>query len=405
MGSLLIIFIAGISLTECRKPVRSLETSPPAEHDQPSNKVASPPLSWKTIQGKKIDYEKGREFLQDLMKEHGVTALSIAISDRVDGDMLINLGNRDSSGKPITHKTVFQAGRISQPIFAWLMMKLDDEGIFDIDRPVVEYLKNSLSGYPGYKGLERDPRCRKLTGRLILCHQSGFPISKNGDQGQSIQFIRTPGERFGFSDAAYRLLQLAVEESTGKKINELAKEKVFLRHSMANTSFVREPRFEDDIAVGRDHHSDSIITDDQNNADVAASLYTTSEDLLKFLWNMTYPTAEMSMENRSSYSSKMVVIDTESINSDVKAQKGIKGLGWSQGWGKYNPRGLYMTFHGGRDYGYENFVSRYTLMRYNGLKAIVILSVTSENSTTFMGRILDELIGDTFSPLEWMGFK
>ena len=53
----------------------------------------------------------------------------------------------------------------------------------------------------------------------------------------------------------------------------------------------------------------------------------------------------------------------------------------------------------------ENFVSSYTVMRYNCLKAIIILSVTSENSTTFIGRILDELIGDTFSPLEWMGFK
>ena len=113
-----------------------------------------------------------------MMKEYGVAALSIAVSDRVDGITLMNLGHVGSSQSPVTNRTVFQAGRISQPIFGYLVMKLVDEGLFDINRPVVDYLKKPLSAYPDYGGLVGDPRCRKLTGRLILCHQSGFPVFK-----------------------------------------------------------------------------------------------------------------------------------------------------------------------------------------------------------------------------------
>ena len=113
----------------------------------------------------------------------------------------------------------------------------------------------------------------------------------------------------------------------------------------------------------------------------------------------------MSLENRDLYFGKTAVVDTESIDSDAKSKKRTRGLGWSLGWGKYTPRGGYVTFHGGKGDGYENFVSIYTMPIYNCVRAIVVLSATSEDSPTFMGRVIEAMIGDTFAPLEWMGFK
>jgi hypothetical protein len=93
------------------------------------------------------------------MKECGVTALSIAISNKARDNIIINQSHTNAhSQKPVADKAIFQAGRLSQPVFAWLVLILVKEGTIDLDRPLVQYIKRPLSEYPDYEGLkdERD---------------------------------------------------------------------------------------------------------------------------------------------------------------------------------------------------------------------------------------------------------
>lgn len=404
--SFLVVIIVCISICCGKQPIQTSSLSPPAVSGSTINTGISSPVIWKTMLNKTIDYEQARVLLKDLMKEYGITALSIAIGNRFREKTFINLGHIDIAGQiAVTDRTIFQAGRISQPIFGWLFMTLVDEGLFDLDKPIVQYLKRPVFEYPGYEGLKGDPRCQRLTGRLVLSHQSGLTTFNSENHGEPISFLWSPGKQFGYSDAAYRLLQLAVEESTGRNINDLAKEKVFSRLSMNNTSFIRESRFDGNIAGGQKYYSGYNNEQNLSKADVSNSLFTTSHDLLTFIWMITYPTTEMSLENWGAYFEKQTNIDTESIFSSIKKQNGLRGLGWSLGWGKFIPQEGYLTFQGDRHTGYENYAGIYAMMAYNCLKAIVILSVTAENARPFIGRILEELLGDTFSPLEWMALK
>jgi CubicO group peptidase (beta-lactamase class C family) len=152
-----------------------------------------------------------------------VTALSVAVVENSQLVFQRTLGLVDvKSGKPAGGETVFRAASLSKPVFAYLVMKMVDEGVIEIDRPLYEYLDRSLYEYPAYSSLRDDPRYELLTAELVLSHQSGFPNRRRIRPDGPISFRFKPGEQFGYSGEGCRLLQFVTEETNGRKLNELA---------------------------------------------------------------------------------------------------------------------------------------------------------------------------------------
>lgn len=75
---------------------------------------------------------------------------------------MINL----DTGVPTTVDTVFQIGSISKPVTATLIMQLVDEGLVNLDDPVVRYL-------PGFQ-VANASVSRSVTLRQLLSHRSGI---------------------------------------------------------------------------------------------------------------------------------------------------------------------------------------------------------------------------------------
>jgi CubicO group peptidase (beta-lactamase class C family) len=113
-----------------------------------------------------LDAQHWQERLDKLAVEHGVVGASLAVE--LDGERIeaatgvLNL----RSGQPATPDAVFQIGSISKVWTATLVMQLVDEGLLDLDAPVVTYL-------PDFRVGDADVS-RTVTTRHLLTHTSGI---------------------------------------------------------------------------------------------------------------------------------------------------------------------------------------------------------------------------------------
>ncbi len=374
----------------CFSSQHILENRSSSSEDQESEPLILEPFEENKMT---LTYEEINDFLSGLMGEFGIIALSVAVS-RNRQTFLFSLGNVDSQlQRPVNNKTVFQAGPLGQPVFAQLVLKLFVEGIIDFDRPVYKYLKRPLPGYPEYTGLENDARYKNLTTRRILSHKSGFPYSREMNPDGKLDFKFSLGKRFGYSIEGYRLLQYVLEELTGRSINDLAKEKIFDFLGMRQSSFLWEPRFEGNIILSRRASFDSEAFILREKASVADFFLTTASDYMSFLNSRPWGGwPEVTITSKSIFSPP---------NTDDGAPK-LKRFSWCFGWGFYSQDGQYVNFLGGREREYENYASVFYSRK--GPASIVVLSAPS-NKMTYTARILEELMGDTDAPLDWLDFE
>lgn len=113
-----------------------------------------------------VDAQHWQERLDALADKHGVVGASLAID--LDGERaeaatgVLNL----RTGQPATPDAVFQIGSISKVWTATLAMQLVDEGLLDLDEPVVTYL-------PDFRVADEQVS-RTVTSRQLLAHTSGI---------------------------------------------------------------------------------------------------------------------------------------------------------------------------------------------------------------------------------------
>ena len=134
-------------------------------------------LPWKTLIA---DLEKQ---IPQLMEEGMVPGLSIAIIKDAKLQWRRGFGVKDSaSKKPVDNDTVFEAGSMGKPVFAYAVMKLCDRGVLDLDTPLTKYMPERY--------LEGDPRLDLITARHVLSHTSGFQIASLS-LAQTAMFIQS----------------------------------------------------------------------------------------------------------------------------------------------------------------------------------------------------------------------
>ncbi len=153
----------------------------------------------KTLSGKEITVPEMDEYLKAQMDSLGIPGMSIAIIN--DAEIVYHraLGviNVETKEK-VTDETLFDAGSMSKTPFAFLVMKMVEKGILNLDQPLYTYLP--------YPDIANDERYKLITARMVLCHTSGFPNWRffNADGKLDIKF--TPGTQFQYSGEGYEYL-------------------------------------------------------------------------------------------------------------------------------------------------------------------------------------------------------
>lgn len=188
---------------------------------------------------------------------------------------------------PVVRETVFEACSMSKLPLAYLALKLEERGVLELDRPLVEYLDAPY--------LPDEPLHRRITARMVLSHTTGFPNWREGGwrSGNPLPVLFEPGSRFGYSGEGFLYLQRVIEHLTKTPWEEYVQRELFGPLEMAHSSYVWREGYDETAAAG--HDGEGRLKKDRRlfrRANAGYSLYTTAHDYARFV-------VEMLAEDRS----------------------------------------------------------------------------------------------------------
>jgi CubicO group peptidase (beta-lactamase class C family) len=361
-------------------------------------------LSVRRLDGSEISSSEIDNVVTRFMKAAHVTGAGIAVwnDDRVV--YLKAYGVRDMERQlPLTPDSVMTAASLTKSAFATMVMQLVEERILELDKPVYEYLLKPLPQYEAYRDLADDPRYKQITMRMLLAHTSGFPNWRWAIDGKKLKIYFTPGSRFAYSGEGIDLAQMVAEAVTKKSINALMNERIFQPLGMVRTAMVSEQRFEDDQANRYDEQEKPLGLERRRRGDAAGSMQTTLRDYARFVQAVLSGTILDQKDRELMLSPQIQIVSKHefpSLSSETTAKNRGMNLSYGLGWGLYwTPYGK-AFFKEGHDEGWRHYV-----VCFDQPKAGMLIMTNSSNGEDIYSGLLERLLGDTFTPLEWEGFK
>ncbi len=283
-----------------------------------------------------------------LIKDARIPGLQIAVVR--DGQVVWhgNFGVKSAAAaEPVTDDTIFEAASLTKPFFAYYAMMLVDQGLLELDKPLIGYVPQELVekmlGHPlDEKGFRRD-WAEKITMRHILSHSSGMP---HGEGGRPFPLFFEPGTKWKYSADGYFFLQKVIEALKGDKLENLMMKEVIQPLGMTRSSLVWREDYETAMANGHGFFGRAEDFRKRTESHAGASLYTTAEDYAKFVC------AVLNGDRLRPETFKEMLKPQIDMDKD-------KGLGWSLGFGtQTDDRGLAIWQWG--DYGiFRNYIMAY----------------------------------------------
>ena len=152
-----------------------------------------------TLSGNEISIVEMDRYLKAQMDSLRIPGMSIAIINdaKIVYHRTLGVTNVDTKEK-VTDETIFDAGSMGKPLFAYLVMKMVDKGILNLDQPLYTYLP--------YPDIAYDERYKLITARMVLCHTSGFVNWRFYNEDNKLDIKFTPGTSFGYSGEGFEYL-------------------------------------------------------------------------------------------------------------------------------------------------------------------------------------------------------
>jgi CubicO group peptidase (beta-lactamase class C family) len=236
-----------------------------------------------------------------------------------------------------------------------------------------------------------------------LDHSSGFPNWRRFTDDKKLSVFFAPGSRFAYSGEGIALAQMVVETVTKKSVSVLMQEYVFKPVGMRRTSMVWDERFEKNYANGYDDQGKSLGPERRTKADAAGGMQTTLRDQARFalaVLNGTIPDAKVWKTMLSPQIRILEKTEFPSLTTETTTANDAIRLSYGLGWGLFfTPYGE-AFFKEGHDLGWRHYV-----VGFAGPRSGMLIMTNSDNGEDMYSSLLEKLAGDTFTPLEWEGFK
>ncbi len=326
-----------------------------------------------------------------LMEKAVVPGLSISVIRGGKTVWTEAFGVRDeATRKPVTHETMFNVGSLSKPVFAYGVLKLVDAGKLKLDEPLAPYLPIEFT--------EGDPRFKQITARIVLSHRTGFPNWPGDGKPLTIHF--TPGERFSYSGSGMVFLQKAVEKITGKPLNDYMQEAVFGPLGMKHSSYVWNPAFENQVAVGHDVAGAPVDLWKADQPNAAASLETTAEDYAIFL-DAVLQKKGLKPASLRDMEAPQIAVDTGCSNcvEGTPSGKLSTTIFWGLGFGIEKTAEGESLWHWGDNGAFKAFF----VVRPASRSGVVYMT-NSENGLSIARQLLAETLGGEQPAFDWLKY-
>jgi len=245
------------------------------------------------------EFTPDSSWLADCVHEVGITYLCPIIQAgyrKGDKKYLFETANFPFVTARPDATTIFQAASISKVVFGYIVMKLVDQGLIDLDRPLYEYTNNTLdvrflNAFPDdpEANAQNENWAKMITARMALVHTSGISANwmRSGSASDAkITLSYEPGTSYIYSGEGTYYLQRVVQHITGKSLNELANEKVFTPFGMIHSSFEWRDEYHTTHAWGHYENNQPSATGNlrpERPANAAFSLRTNVTDFVRFL--------------------------------------------------------------------------------------------------------------------------
>lgn len=338
-----------------------------------------------------------------LMTAAEIPGVDIAILDHGKVAYMKSYGFRDKEKNlPLTPDSVMTAASLTKSTFAYMVMQLVQEKIIDLDKPVYQYLPKPLPEYAAYRDLAGDARYKKITARMLLSHTAGFPNLRYFTDDHKLSINFEPGSRFAYSGEGILLLQLVVETVTGTPLEELMQSRVFQPLGMTRTSMTWQSRFESDYANGYDEYGRSLGPQRRPTADAAGSMQTRLRDFTRLLQAVINGELLQKRTRDLMLSPQIQIFSKHEFPSLATAttddNKSIR-LSYGLGWGLYwSPQGKAFFKEGHTD-GFRNYA-----VCFDKLGTGIVILTNSSNGEGIFEYLLEALLKDTYTPIEWEGY-
>jgi len=228
-----------------------------------------------------------------LLERYDVAGCAIAVVENGTVAWTRGYGLADAETHvPVTPGTVFQVASISKTVTAWGIIRLVEQGIVDLDGPVDRYLTRwhlpqSLYNHDA------------ITIRRLLNHTAGISVggvksfapdaplpgleehfSDAGPDGE-VCVVQAPGAGHRYSGGGHTILQLVVEEVTGRPFAAFMQDEVLQPLGMEHSGFEWAPSLQPATASAYDREG-RRVPNLLFVAKAAAGLYATAPDLATF---------------------------------------------------------------------------------------------------------------------------
>jgi CubicO group peptidase (beta-lactamase class C family) len=363
------------------------------------------------LDGSKISSVDIDKTVTRLMDAAHVQGLNLAILNNNKTVFIKSYGFRNKPMNALldTASIVYGAS-LSKAVFGYLIMKLVEEKILDLDKPLYQYLKKPIPDYEYFSDLKNDERWKLITARMCLSHTTGLPNVRwfhpsTGEMDSTgvMKIYFTPGEKYAYSGEGFKLLQLVVEDITSKNVDVLAQEKIFKPLGMSRTGYVWHDSFGDDnVAVG--HMNNGTIDQKRKRSEAVAggSMVTTIADYARFIEGVMQKKG-LSKKIFANMISPQIAIHSITqfppLTDETTTENDAIQLSYGLGWGLLTcPYGkaFFKEGNGGSWRNYNiNFIDK-------GIA--IILLTNSENGEKIFKELLETVIADSCIPWKWEGY-
>lgn len=281
--------------------------------------------------------------IEEQLEKYKLPGFSVVVFENYEIVYSKQFGVKSTDSKEkINQNTAFSTASISKPITALLCFILEEKGLINLDDPIDRSLKRWH--LPKSKFIENNsPTWRQFLNHTAGTSQDGFedhyegeaiPTLKQSLLGQiprydkEIEFLFTPGTNWQYSGGGYTIIQMALEDTFNKPMDELASTYIFLPLGLKNTTMIQpnEKEFLTNVALVHDKEGKVIKTGLPITPQVAPS----------GMWSTPTDLAKIAIEMQNALRNKNNKVISNNVAKKVTAVTALKNAvgGWSYGWQK-----------------------------------------------------------------------
>jgi CubicO group peptidase (beta-lactamase class C family) len=271
-----------------------------------------------------------RQAISDAARKYKIPGIAAALIEHGQLRAIEVFGVRDQkSNAPVSANTIFEAGSLGEPLYAYAVLLLSADGRFNPGAPLPSYLPlpylrnlDPTSASPATEPLY-DPRFNQITAIRVMNHTSGMP---DWAPNQHLPLRLAPGQKWSYSNEGYLYLQTVMERVTGEPFDAFITRSILGPARMARSGFVWRDVYAGEMAAGYDRSGAPVEIHRYARPAAATTLYTTIRDYAQFV---TYILASALAEPAHESAVSLMLKPTIPVDDPAPFSWGL-GLGLEQ---------------------------------------------------------------------------